>query len=69
MPSCGLFLGEEYQRWSSLDLNALAYANSRAGITQGLVIVGLLIPMVLKMKNMDTKKKVAVAGMFAWSGL
>lgn len=51
-----------------LDQNALAYANSGLSIAQDLLIIALPIPVVLKM-NMDNRKKIGVAFMFAVGGL
>ncbi|KAH7330522.1 hypothetical protein BKA65DRAFT_597565 [Rhexocercosporidium sp. MPI-PUGE-AT-0058] len=50
-----------------LDLNALAYANSGLSIMQDFLIIGLPIRVVWKM-NLDRKKKLSVAFMFALGG-
>lgn len=50
------------------DLNAISYANTSMSIIQDLLIITLPIPIVVKM-NMDWKKKIGVAFMFALGGL
>ena len=62
------FWNKDIRSGTCLDENALAYANSGLSIAQDIIIIALPIPVVLKM-NMDTKKKIGVAFMFAVGGL
>jgi hypothetical protein len=62
------FWNKDIRSGSCLDENALAYVNSGMSIVQDIIIIVLPIPVVLKL-NMDTKKKVGVAFMFAVGGL
>ena len=51
-----------------LDVNKLAYANSAMSMIQDVILVILPIPVVLKM-NLEKKKKIGVAFMFALGGV
>jgi hypothetical protein len=58
------FWDKDIKNGVCLDVNALAYANSAMSIIQDLLIVALPIPVVATL-NLDQKKRVGIAAMFA----
>lgn len=62
------FWNKDIHNGVCLDLNGLAYANSGMSILQDITIITLPIPVVLRL-NMETRRKIGVAFMFAVGGL
>ncbi|CZR68219.1 uncharacterized protein PAC_18118 [Phialocephala subalpina] len=61
------FWDKDIKDGACLNQNALAYANSGMSIAQDIMIIVLPIPVVVKL-NMDIRRKVGVAFMFAVGG-